>query len=191
MTQLNAQPSLAAANGEAAIDRTRIRFLTPDMCRIHLGTHGALHVTVLNERIYGGVYAASAFPVAYPHGYISLIHIAGEGRDKEIEIGLIRDLSIFPPEDVELVRQALKRRYFIHVITHIRHIGWKFGFISLEADTDKGPVSFLMRWQGDRAVDYGKGGKVLIDADDNRYLIPDVSALPAKERAEFTRYIYW
>ena len=58
-------------------DPTQVRFLTPDMCRIHLGNLGALHVTVANDAIYGGVYAAYAFPVAYPGGYISLIHSVG------------------------------------------------------------------------------------------------------------------
>jgi len=159
------------------------------MNKIHLGTHGALHVTIPGEAIYGGVYAAYAFPVAYPEGYISLIHTGGTGE--EMEIGIIRDLNAFPPEQAELVRQALQRRYFVHVIKKIRRIGWKYGFISVDADTDKGPVSFLMRWQHDRAVDYGRRGKVLIDVDENRYLIPDVEKLPPRERNEFRRFIYW
>jgi hypothetical protein len=185
---MSATPDMPDAIGP---DRTRVRFLSPDMCRIHLGSHGALHVTVKDERIYGGVYAAYVFPVAYPEGYISLVHIAGEGRDKEIEIGIIRDLNEFPQADADLVRQALARRYFVHAITRIRHIGWKYGFIALDVDTDKGPVSLMMRWQYDRAVDYGRRGKVLIDVDDNRYLIGDLDELPPKERAEFQRYIYW
>jgi hypothetical protein len=48
-----------------------------------------------------------------------------------------------------------------------------------------------MRWAQDRAVDYGQKGKVLIDVNDNRYLIPDVEAMPVKERTDFTRFIYW
>jgi len=40
-------------------------------------------------------------------------------------------------------------------------------------------------------VDYGQRGKVLIDVNDNRYLIPDVEAMPPKERTDFTRFIYW
>lgn len=83
------------------------------------------------------------------------------------------------------------RRYFIHTITRIRHIGWKYGFLSLDVDTDKGPVSFLMQWRHDRAVVYGRRGKVLLDVDDNRYLIPDLRKLPPHERAEFQRHIYW
>jgi hypothetical protein len=170
-------------------DPTRVRYLSPDTCKIHLGTHGALHVTITNERIYGGVYAAYAFPVAYPDGYISLLHTVGDGND--VEIGIIHDLSDFPQQDADLVRQALKRRYFIHTITQIKQIGWKYGFVALDVDTDKGPVNFMMRWQHDRAVDYGRRGKVLIDVNENRYLIPDLGKLPPKERSDFTRIIYW
>jgi len=171
------------------IDPTHLRFLTPDMCRIHLGTHGALHVTVKNERIYGGVFAVFAFPVAYSQGYVSLVYSPRD--DEEIEIGIIKNLNDFPPADAALVREALNRRYFVHTITHIRHIGWKYGLVSVDAETDKGDVSFLMRWQHDRAVDYGRRGKVLIDVDDNRYLIPDLEQLSQREFDEFRRYIYW
>lgn len=168
---------------------TQVRFLTPELCRIHLGSHGAMHVTVKDERIYGGVYAVHAFPVRYPEGYISLIHTGGEAG--EIEIGIIRDLDDFPPDDAELVREALRRRFFVHTITSIRRIGWKYGYIGMDVDTDKGSVSFMMRGRHNNAVDFGRKGKVLIDVDDNRYLIPDVEQLPSRQRHEFRRYIYW
>jgi hypothetical protein len=143
---------------------------------------------VLNERIYGGVYAAYAFPVAHPDEYISLIHTGGE---EEIEIGVIRNLSEFPEEDATLVRQALARRYFVHTITRIRRVGWKYGFVNMEVETDKGEADILVPWRHDRAFDYGRLGKVLIDVDDNRYLIPDLEQLTPRERNEFQRYIYW
>lgn len=169
-------------------NETQIRFLTPDMCRIHLGNLGALHVTVKNEAIYGGVYAAYAFPVAHPYGYISLIHSAGE---KDAEIGIIRDLKEFPAPAAELIRQALARRYFVHTVTAIRKVGWKHGLVQFDVETDKGPVSFYMRWSHDRAVDYGQSGKVIIDLENNRYLIPNLDKLTAWERSEFQRYVYW
>ena len=170
-------------------DPTKVRFLMPDMCRIHLGSHGALHVTVKNERIYGGVYAAQAFPAAYPERYVSLIYTGL--KDQEMEIGIIRDLGEFPAEDASLVRGALARRYFIHTITRIDSISNQYGCIDLSVQTDKGPASFWIRWSYDCAVDYGHRGKMLIDLDENRYLIPDVEALPPRERNEFQRYIYW
>jgi hypothetical protein len=165
-----------------------MRFLSPETCHIHLGTHDAFHVTVENDRIYGGVYAAHAFPVAYPEGYISLVHVGGE---EEVEIGIIRDLAEFPEPAVRLVREALARRYFVHAIMRIRHIGWEYGFVSMDVETDKGPTSFLMPWRHDRATDYGRHGKILIDVDNNRYLIPDLQKLSPRELREFQRYIYW
>ncbi|HUS47354.1 MAG TPA: DUF1854 domain-containing protein [Phycisphaerae bacterium] len=168
---------------------TQLRFLTPKVCKVHLGVHSALHVTVKDERIYGGVYAAYAFPVAYPNGYISLLHRSGEGDD--VEIGIIRDLKEFPQDQAELVRRALDRRYFVHTITAINEIGWKYGLVSMDVETDKGNAKFLMQWRHDRAVDYGRRGKVLIDVDQNRYLIPDLGRLSPGERSDFTRVIYW
>ncbi len=169
---------------------TQVRYLTPDMCRIHLGSLNTLHVTVVNEAIYGGVYAACAFPVAHPSRYISLIQSTGK---KDVEVGIIRDLDEFPPEAATLVREALERRYFVHTITRIRRVESKYNnsILAFDVDTDKGTLSFFMRWQLDRAVDYGQRGKVLIDLDNNRYLIPDTEKLSPAERGDFTRYVYW
>ena len=166
-----------------------LRFLTPDACTIHTGSYGALHVTVKGERIYGGVYAAQAFPVGSPGGYVSLIYTGGDGD--AVEIGIIRDLDQFPPAQAALVRQALDRRYFIHRITRIRNIRGKYGMLALDVDTDKGPSSFLMRWSTTQALSYGQRGKVLMDVDENVYLVPDVEALPRRERSDFRRFIYW
>jgi len=171
------------------IDPTKVRYLTPDMCQIHLGAHEALHVTVKDERIYGGVYATRVFPVGHPRQFISLIYVGAGG--KETEIGIIRDLEVFPEKAINLVRQALARRYFIRTITQLKKIGLKYGFLALEVETDKGPASFFMYWQHDKAVDYGRNGKVLLDVDDNRYLIPDLKKMPTKEFTEFQRFIYW
>ncbi len=175
--------------GSGPLDPTVPRYLTPEIARIHLGSRGALHVTVLNDRIYGGVYAACVFPVRKPNEYISLRHKNAKGE--EVEVGIVRNLAEWPQTDRTLVQEALQRHYFVHTITRIYHIGWKYGFVAFDVETDKGPAQFLMRWQSDRAVDYGGRGKVLLDVDENRYLIPDIEALSPRERDEFSRYIYW
>ena len=48
-----------------------------------------------------------------------------------------------------------------------------------------------MPWRHDRAEDFGTGGKVLLDVNENRFIVPDVMALPAKDQRRFTNYIYW
>lgn len=189
-TEPTAPATPVAPTAEPKLNATQVRYLTPDMCRIHLGNLSTLHVTVINEAIYGGVYAACAFPVAHPSRYISLIHSTGK---KDVEIGIIRDLNEFPPEAVKLVRDALRRRYFVHTITKINRIEERYNntLLAFDVETDKGPINFFMRWALDRAVDYGRTGKVLIDLDNNRYLIPDVEKLSTAERNAFTHYIYW
>jgi hypothetical protein len=52
-------------------------------------------------------------------------------------------------------------------------------------------VEFIMRNSHGQAQDHGESGKLLIDVDDNRYLIPDVEALPRRRHLLFRRFIYW
>ena len=182
-------PTVPPSPTGETIDRTRVRYLEPGTCRVHVGPHGALTATIKGEGTYGGVFTAYAFPVAHPNRFISLIQSTEES--KGLELGVIRDLDQFPADQAKLIREALQRRYFVHKISRLHEIGWKFGFVFFDVDTDKGRMEVLMRWQQDRAVDYGQRGKVLIDVSENRFLIPDVEALTPTERGRFRRIIYW
>ena len=53
------------------------------------------------------------------------------------------------------------------------------------------PVRAFRAVDGEPIVIARGEGPYLYDVDDNRYLIPDVSALSPHEQGEFTRYIYW
>jgi hypothetical protein len=76
-------------------------------------------------------------------------------------------------------------------VTGIARGKLEFGYLHLDATTDHGPRRIMMRWSQSQAQDFGERGKVLIDAEDNRFLVPDVEALPARDREIFDRYIYW
>lgn len=167
----------------------RLRWLTPELARIHLGTFNTLHVTVREERIYGGVFALRCLPISHPREYISLRYVHPDGH--ELEVGLIRRLDDWPEDVQQLVRQSLMRRYFVHTIRGINQIEQISQYLDFEVETDLGPQHFVLRWQSDRALDYGPHGKMLLDTDDNRYLIPDLSTLPERDRRLFERYIYW
>ena len=58
-------------------------------------------------------------------------------------------------------------------------------------DTNLGPRNFIMRYSGEAAQDYGQGGKILLDVEENRYLIPATASLTEADRKLFERYIYW
>ncbi len=164
------------------------RWLSPEGSRIHLGSHNALHVTVISDRIYGGAFAVRCRPVGDPGRFISLRYTDLHGRD--VEIGLVRDVDEWPREAQELIEKSLSRRYFLHTIQAIHDIRLVNNYLSFDVDTDLGPQRFTMRWQHDRVQDYG-AGKMLLDTDENRYLVPDVGELPPGQRSLFQRYVYW
>ena len=136
-----------------------------------------------------GIYAVRCMPVQHPWQYISLRFLNAEKR--EMEVGVVRDLRQWPADAQELIRESVENRYFVHTIQGIKTIDLISGYLAFDAETDLGPMQFMIRWQGDRAHDYGQGGKMLIDTDENRYLIPDIEALPARDRELFQRFIYW
>jgi hypothetical protein len=39
--------------------------------------------------------------------------------------------------------------------------------------------------------DFGEHGKILLDLEDNRFLIPHLGQLPSQQRELLQRYIYW
>lgn len=165
------------------------RWLSPESAQIHLGNHDALHVTVVNDRIYGGIFAVLSFPATRPGRYISLRHTDSDGREQEV--GILRDLSEWPADARRLIEEALGRRYFIHVIESIESIELKFGFLAFGVVTNRGRERFLMRWNQSQAQDYGEGGKILTDVDENRYLVRDVESLPRRQQILFRRFVYW
>ncbi len=55
--------------------------------------------------------------------------------------------------------------------------------------TDKGPERFTMRWTQSQAIDFGENGKLIIDSEENRFLVRDVEALPERDRERFLQYV--
>ena len=165
------------------------RWLTPENAHIHLGNLKTLHVTVPKENIYCGTFALRCLPVHFPDRYISLRYLDHEKR--EVEVGLIRSLKDWPEETQQLVREALLKRYFVHTILKIEDIKLFHGLLEFKVLTDLGPMEFLLRWQSDRAQDYGHNGKILLDTEENRYLVPDLDQLSDHEKTILQRFIYW
>jgi hypothetical protein len=85
----------------------------------------------------------------------------------------------------------LGRRYYLLTVTGIDQIRLELGHLAIAARTENGPRNFTMRWSQSQVQDFGERGKVLLDVDDNRFLVPDVEALPPRERDLFQRFVYW
>jgi hypothetical protein len=54
-----------------------------------------------------------------------------------------------------------------------------------------GRQAFTIRWTASQAVDFGTDGKMLIDTEENRWVVPQVEALPKPDRERFLQYVYW
>jgi len=168
---------------------TGVRRLSPELTTLFEGTYSMLHCAVKNEGLFRGVYAVRLFPVRFPTRYISLHYTTSDEKDREI--GVIEDLGVFPQDQQELIRRDLRSHYCEQVIQRVYDVRCDFGMLFFEVETQRGREEFVMPWRGDRAEEYGDRGKVLLDALDNRYIVPDLGKLPAADRRRFVRFIYW
>ncbi len=176
-----------------------LRWLEPGDCEIRGATHGGVEVELADRvvhelenqpnNIYRGVFAVNLFPATNPDDYISLRIWDRDGHEQEI--GILRRINDWPMEAQIMVRAALERRYWLQTVTGVDNIKMEMGHLTLDVRTLHGPRKFTMRWSQTQVQDFGETGKVLLDLDDNRYLVPDVEALPPKEQDLFLRYVYW
>lgn len=163
-------------------------FLDPKALSITASDLAGINVEINGEK-YEEVRASLALPITEPDRYVSLR--IGATKGEESEIGMIRDLNEMSAENQRLIRRELKKRYFLHVIHKIISLKEKFGFLYFEAETSKGLRKFAIRWEYNRVQEYSEFGRIIIDTDDNRYIITDLRKLSPEEYKNFTRYIYW
>jgi hypothetical protein len=168
---------------------TEVRRLKPSETTLRCGQHELLECEIAGDGLYRGVTAVMLFPISHPDRWISLRHT--DEADKEKEIGIIESLADFDESNQELVHQALAKHYHECVVTGVLSIKHKFGQLFFKVQTATGIKEFVTPWRSDRAEDYGLNGKVILDALNNRYLIPDMEQLNSKERRLVSTYIYW
>jgi len=174
-------------DGSAAADLA-VPWIQAHEARLHLSAQNTLQMSWRDEQ-FDGVFAVCALPATYPGKFLSLRHADVEGQ--EYEIGMVHDLADWPRAARTLLEAALARRYFIRQIEAIEDIEVQYGLLTFQVRTDKGPAQFTMRSSHGCAQDYGSRGKLLIDVDDNRYLVADVDSLPRRQQLLFRRHIYW
>ena len=84
-----------------------------------------------------------------------------------------------------------RRRYLLRKIQKVTQVKLRLGFLEFDVVTDLGREVFSMRWTQSQAIDFGERGKLLMDTEENRYVVPDIEALPAADRERFLQYVYW
>jgi ATP-binding cassette subfamily B protein len=165
-----------------------VPWIRPAEARLRRSPQNMLQVTWRGER-FDGVFAVRALPASCPNKYISLRYADLDG--KEFELGIVHDLDDWPRAARKLLEAALARRYFIRRIVAIEGVQAQHGLLTFRVRTEQGPTQFTLRNSHSCAQDFGSKGKLLIDVDDNRYLVSNVESLPRRQQLLFRRHIYW
>lgn len=173
---------------EAAVRRPMIDWLDAESAEFQVEQD---HLTIQRhgEKLPRRVFLIRTFPATRPDEFIS-VRSWNEGGDDD-ELGMIRHLSDWPEETQAMIRQALDRRYLLRGISKIHNLKLESGFLEFDVETNAGRHQFTSRWTQDKVLAFGDKGKLLIDENDNRYVVADVDALSTRDREIFLQYVYW
>lgn len=111
------------------------------------------------------------FPFSNPEEYITLI------IDNKKEAAVIRKLSELSEESRRAIDECFNEIYMIPKITKVVSCETKFGMVTFNMETDRGPISFRVRSIISDIKKLDDGRMLFRDSNDNRYEIPDVTKL--------------
>lgn len=172
-----------------AEEQLEVRSLTKDNAVFARTEGGFVALTYTTEsgevKTYPRVAVHRCFPFSDPAHFISIREPDGNGR----EIGLIEDLGELPPEMQDMLTEQLRLRYFAPKIIKINRIHDEYGYSYWDALTDKGACRFTVRSGGGSVYPIGKNRYLINDIDGNRFEIPDLQRLSAKEIRMVDLYI--
>ncbi|MFM8805441.1 MAG: DUF1854 domain-containing protein, partial [Planctomycetia bacterium] len=166
-----------------------IHWLDSQAHRFRIGKHDRIELWHDERRVAAGIFVVRTFPATHPEGYLSVRGWNESGE--EVELGMIRSLEGWSDDDAAIVRTALARRSLVRTITRVHGMKLAHGYLDLDVETDVGRQAFTMRWTQSQASDFGTDGKMLVDTEDNRWVVPCVTDLPQPDRERFLQYVYW
>ena len=124
------------------------------------------------------------FPFSDPNMYITLLD------DKEQEVGFVRDLTEIDDDSRKALEECFAEYYMIPKISALLESVDKFGSLNWVVETDRGRVAFQIRNRHSDIKQMGRSNRVIIrDANDNRYEIPDYTALDAHSKHLLFSYL--
>ena len=139
-------------------------------------------VALQNGTVFENVEPRCLFPSSNREKFITLLDENGNER------AVIRDLRTLPKDQQAIIRDCMEEYYLIPHIVKILNTTEKFGLITLETETDRGPALVEIRnlLYGFKLV----GNRLLLrDGNDNRYEIPDLTRLDARSRHLLDNFI--
>ncbi len=158
-------------------------YIEYDMARFTRKDLTLVDVELVDGRKFQNLEPRRLFPLSGLEQYITLLNEEGE------EMAVIRDLRTLPDSERRIIESCLEEFYLIPNVQQILDAKEKYGIITLDTITDRGPISIEIR-----SLIYGfklvhDKRLLLRDGNDNRYEIPDVNQLDAHSRKLLSNFI--
>ena len=155
--------------------------LTPENAKFtrSAGNLISLEVTQPSGKVefFERVVPVRAFPISSPDTFIAIREPDTQLGGRGAEIGMIETLSIFPPDEAELIRIELERRYFTPAVKKIHGLREKFGYCYWDVTTSAGRVEFIMNNPTSNIRTLEDGRVFMYDIDGNCFTIEDPKKL--------------
>ncbi len=186
---MNSEDALLDQQKKAVEDKIVVRKITKHNAEFYRTGGGFVGMRFTGEdnatKTYDRIVAHRCFPFSDPTHYISIREPDGDGR----EIGIIEDLAALSKETVKMLEEQLSLRYFAPKILKIKHIHDEYGYSYWDVITDKGSCRFTVRMGGSNVYAIGKNRYMVNDLDGNRFEIPDLYKLSAREIKQLDLFI--
>jgi hypothetical protein len=146
---------------------------------------GLVEAVLGDGSVHPGIRVAPAFPITRPNSFLYLFD-----SDKK-ELGLLVDPRRLDRESRDILLAQADQAYFMPHITRIIRVEERMGLgiAQWEVETDRGYSSFEVVSRSESVWFVGRDRIVIRDADGNRYLIEDMSALDKRSRRLADLYI--
>ncbi|MDQ3814663.1 MAG: DUF1854 domain-containing protein [Armatimonadota bacterium] len=154
-------------------------YLDPITTQIEHAPDGTVRVMIPHDRCSLRVEALRAFPLSHPEEHIVLRDGAGK------EIGMLRRLADVPEPALSLLREQLRRHYFLPRVLAIHEVTERFGSSVWDLETDRGRCTISTRQMNEAISEVEPGRYLITDVEGNRYEVKDLDALDPISRARF------
>ncbi len=141
-------------------------------------------LTMKDGTVYEDLEPRMLFPFTNHTMYITLLD------DHEKELGFVRDLEEIDEDSRKALEECFHEYYMIPKISRVLACEDKFGTLKWTVETDRGEITFRIRNRhSDIKHLWGTKRVIVRDSNDNRYEIPDYTAMDAKSNRLLFSYL--
>lgn len=160
-------------------------YLSPEDLTFSLSENGILSLDSGGIH-YDSVQLIRLFPFQYPEEYLS---VSGTSDGEQKELGMLRDLASFSPEQRQLLTGYLAYKYFIPRIEKIGKLEEKLGYVYMDVTTVLGRKTICIADVTSNVRLIRRDYVTIIDVQGNRYTIDNLDSLDKDTRQKIELYI--